>query len=232
MPTLLRASIFHTPKSPFEEAGALECFADGALAFEGEKILAVGDYVQMSKKYPEAEVLDHRDAFLFPGFVDTHVHLPQLPVIGAMGLRLLEWLEQRTLPIEERFADERYARDASKTFLSHLVKNGTTTALVFGSHFAGAMDLFFEEAEASGLRITSGLVVSDRNLTERLHRTPEEALLEGRALIKRWHKPRATALRGHAALLALLHGRDALGVRRPLAGNARPPFYESLERTD
>ena len=187
MTTLLRAQIFHTPKSPFEEAGALECFGDGALAFEGEKILAVGDYAQVSKEYPEAEVLDHRDAFLFPGFVDTHVHLPQLPVIGAMGLRLLEWLSERTLPVEERFADEAYARDAARTFLSHLVKNGTTTALVFGSHFAGAMDLFFEEAAASGLRISSGLVVSDRNLTEKLHRTPEEAFRESRALVQRWH---------------------------------------------
>ncbi|MGH2969000.1 MAG: amidohydrolase family protein, partial [Solirubrobacteraceae bacterium] len=60
-------------------------------------------------------------------------------------------------------------------------------ALVFGSHFPDAQEALFEEAERSGLRIASGLVVSDRNLLPELHATPDEAYVESRALAGRWH---------------------------------------------
>ena len=72
-------------------------------------------------------------------------------------------------------------------FLDGLLACGTTTALVFGSHFAPAMDVLFTEAEARGLNITAGLVLSDRILREDLLCTPERALAESRDLIERWH---------------------------------------------
>ena len=42
---------------------------------------------------------------------------------------------------------------------------GTTSALVFGAHYADAVDTLFTAASRVGLRITSGLVVSDRATT-------------------------------------------------------------------
>ena len=187
MTTLVRGRVFHTPRDPFKVEEALETFETGALVFEDDIIVAAGEYDALTAQYPDAETLDFGDAFILPGFVDTHVHYPQIPVLGAMGLRLLEWLEQRTLPEEAQFADVTYAREQAKIFLSQLLKNGTTTALVFGSHFAEATDVFFEEAEKSGLRITSGLTLGDRNLTDALYTTPERAYQESRALIEKWH---------------------------------------------
>jgi len=187
MTTLVRGQVFHTPRDPFQEEGALETFESGALVLENDVIAAVGEYNALKTQYPDVETLDFGDAFILPGFVDTHVHYPQIPVLGAMGLRLLEWLEQRTLPAEEKFASVKYAREQATIFLSQLLKNGTTTALVFGSHFAEATDVFFEEAEKSGLRITSGLTLGDRNLTDALYTTPERAYQESRALVEKWH---------------------------------------------
>ena len=187
MPKLYRAQIFHTPRNPFRDEGALEHYADGALVVDEDKIVAVGAYSDLAPKYPDAETLDHRDAFLFPGFIDTHVHYPQIPVIGAMGLRLLEWLQTRTLPEEARFADVDYARAQAQIFLRQLALNGTTTALVFGAHFKEAMDVFFEAADRSGLRVTSGLVLGDRNLLAALHTTPDRAYRESRNLVDTWH---------------------------------------------
>ena len=187
MPTLYRAQVFHTPRNPFRDEGALEHFEDGALVVEREKILVVGRYADLAPQYPDAAVVDHRDAFLLPGFVDTHVHYPQIPVIGAMGLRLLEWLETRTLPEEARFADPDYAKSQAQIFLRQLALNGTTTALVFGAHFKEAVEVFFEAADGSGLRVTSGLVLGDRNLSPALHTTPERAYRESRELIATWH---------------------------------------------
>jgi guanine deaminase len=187
MTSLLRATIFHTPKNPFREQDALETFPDGALVFDNDTILAVGDYTTLRPQFPDARVLEYPNAFLLPGFVDTHVHYPQVPIIGAMGLRLMEWLETRTLPEEAKLANTTYARQQAKTFLRQLAKNGTTTALVFGAHFATAMGVFFEEAEKSSLRITAGLVLGDRNLKDELHTTPQRAFTESLELARTWH---------------------------------------------
>jgi guanine deaminase len=183
----VRARVAHTPRDPFTEGGALETFDDGGVAFAGGTILATGPFADVKRDHTQAEVLDRRDCFLFPGFVDTHVHYPQIPVIGAMGLQLLDWLAQRTLPEEAKMADTAHARRTAQRFVHALARNGTTSALVFGSHFPSAQDALFEAAEHSGLRIASGLVVSDRNLRPELETTPDEAHENGRALRDRWH---------------------------------------------
>jgi guanine deaminase len=178
----------HTPRSPFEEgAGALDSHEDGALAVVDGRIEAAGDYASVSAAHPGAEVVDERGALLLPGLVDTHVHWPQLGIVGAMGLELLDWLRLRTLPEEARLADPAYAKDLAADFVRCLAANGTTTALVFGSHFPEAQELFFEAAERSGLRIASGLVVSDRDLLPEFRREPEAAYDAGRELAGRWH---------------------------------------------
>ena len=81
--------------------------------------------------------VDLREGLVLPGFVDTHVHFPQVRAIGGLGMPLLDWLEKCALPEEARLADASYAASVATDFVSGLVRAGTTTALVFGSHFAG-----------------------------------------------------------------------------------------------
>src|SRR5919199_2276281 len=189
MTTIVRAQILHTPRDPFAVGGAaLEALSDGGLAYDGHgRILACGPFADVRAAHPDADVVDAADAVLLPGLVDLHVHYPQIAVIGAMGMTLLEWLASRTLPEEARLADATYAVEVARAFVRGLARNGTTAALVFGSHFAGAQEALFAEAERSGLRIASGLVVSDRNLLAELHATPAEAFERSRALLHRWH---------------------------------------------
>lgn len=186
--TILRGEVFHTPRDPFIETGALEWLPDGGVAVDaGGRIVATDTYTRLRRRERDAAVREVPGAILLPGLVDTHVHYPQLAIIGAMGLQLLEWLHTRTLPEEARLADDALARDTARAFLARLAANGTTSALVFGSHFASAQEIFFAEAQRSGLRICSGLVVSDRGLLDELHCTPEEAYEASAALISRWH---------------------------------------------
>jgi guanine deaminase len=187
--TIVRAQILHTPRNPFAVGPeALEAFSDGGLAYSSDgRILATGPFAEVRAAHPEAEVVDASDAVLVPGLVDLHVHYPQIAVIGAMGMTLLEWLATRTLPEEARLADTAYAAEVARAFVRGLARNGTTAALVFGSHFAAAQEALFAEAERSGLRIASGLVVSDRNLMAALHTAPEDAYAQSRALMDRWH---------------------------------------------
>jgi guanine deaminase len=188
MTTIVRAQVAHTPRDPFVHGdGALETFGDGAIAFSGERILACGDYPGVRSRHPDAEILDARDGILLPGFVDCHVHYPQLRVIGAMGLELMDWLRARALPEEARLADTRYATELAGRFLRALAANGTTTALVFGSHFPSAQEALFSAALELGLRVASGLVVSDRKLLPELEVSPAAAFEASQALIKRWH---------------------------------------------
>src|SRR5579859_3630851 len=156
MTTVVRAKIAHTPGNPFADGGSLEAFEDGALAFDAGLVVACGGSGDVLARHPEASVIDARDAILLPGFVDCHVHYPQIAVIGSMGLELMDWLRSRTLPEEARLADESYARAVAETFVRALAANGTTTALVFGSHFPAAQEALFSAADASGLRIVSG----------------------------------------------------------------------------
>ncbi len=187
MTTIFRAQVAHTPRNPFVHESALEVFEDGAVAFSGGLIVALGSWASVCGRCPEAEVVDARDAVLLPGFVDCHVHYPQVRVIGAMGLELLDWLRLRALPEEARLADPTYAAAVADQFVRGLAANGTTTALVFGSHFPDAQDALFSAAFAAGLRVASGLVVSDRGLLPAL-RVPASAVFElNRELIERWH---------------------------------------------
>ena len=187
MVDIVRAQVAHTPRDPFLEEDALEAFTDGAVAFSGGRILACGPWSAVSGAYPEASVLDARDSLLLPGFVDCHVHFPQVRMIGAMGLELLDWLRLRALPEEARMADPGYAAGVASEFVSGLAASGTTTALVFGSHFPGAQEALFSAAVGGGLRVFSGLVVSDRGLLPALEVSPAAALDASQGLIERWH---------------------------------------------
>jgi guanine deaminase len=132
-------------------------------------------------------VVDLRGGLVLPGFVDTHVHFPQVRAVGGLGMPLLEWLERCALPEEERLREVTYALEVAGEFVGGLVEAGTTTAMVFGAHFAPAVDALFAQAEQAGLRITSGLVVSDRLLPQTLWTIPQRAYDEGRELARRWH---------------------------------------------
>jgi guanine deaminase len=146
MTTIVRAQVAHTPRNPFVDDHALQAFSDGAVAFHTGRIVACGPWAEVRSSFADADVLDARDAILLPGFVDCHVHFPQIGVIGALGLELMEWLQSVALPEEARLADDAYAAVVADRFVRGLARNGTTTALVFGSHFVGAQDALFSAA--------------------------------------------------------------------------------------
>ena len=184
--TLFRATVLDTPEDPFT-GGTLRAEEDCGLLVESGVIVARGDFATLRAEHPGEDVLDLREGMVLPGLVDTHVHFPQVRVIGGLGMPLLDWLDQCALPEEIRLADVDMARGVARDFVTGLVDAGTTTALVFGSHFASAVDVMFEAADLWGLRVTTGLVTSDRILPEPLLTTAERAYEESRELASRWH---------------------------------------------
>jgi guanine deaminase len=185
--TIFRGAFLDTPDSPFE-GGKLRAEVDGAVRVQDGVIVERGGFSAVRRAHPDEDVVDLSDGLVLPGFVDTHVHFPQVRMIGALGMPLLEWLERSALPEEALLVDPGYATGVADDFLDGLAGAGTTTALVFGSHFATAVDVLFTQASRRGLRITSGLVVSDRVLRSDLLTSPQKAYDEGRALAERWHQ--------------------------------------------
>jgi len=185
--TIYRGTVLDTPESPFT-GGTLRAETDTGIAVSGGVITDRGPFTRVRAAHPDDEVVELTGGVLLPGLVDTHVHFPQVRVIGALGMPLLDWLDRCALPEEARMADADYARAVAAEFVDGLVRAGTTTALVFGAHFAPAVDSLFERAAATGLRISAGLVVSDRLLRPELEITPEQAHSEGLALAGRWHR--------------------------------------------
>ncbi|MDQ2757626.1 MAG: guanine deaminase [Actinomycetota bacterium] len=206
---LVRGVLIDTPDDPFR-GGALRVEEDGALFVDAGVIRERGPWATIAPRHRDAEQLDLRGGLVLPGFVDTHVHFPQVRVVGGLGMPLLEWLERCALPEEARLADAAYAQGVARDFVSGLVQAGTTSALVFGSHFAPAVDALFDEAQRVGLRVTAGLVLADRVLRDDLLTTPERALAESRELAARWH--------GHGRLRYAVTPRFSLSASDELLG--------------
>jgi guanine deaminase len=185
--TIYAGTIVDTPGDPFTGDPADALAEVGALLVREGVICARGTFAALQAEYPGEEVVRLAEGMLVPGFIDTHVHFPQIRAIGGLGMPLLDWLERCALPEESKLADQAYAREVAAEFLDGLLTSGTTSALVFGSHFAAAMDELFAAAGERGLNITSGLVLSDRILRPDLLQSPRQALADGADLIRRWH---------------------------------------------
>jgi guanine deaminase len=134
-----------------------------------------------------AERHDYGDDLILPGFVDGHVHYPQIGVIASFGAQLLDWLEKYTFPEEARFSDPDYARETAKLFLDLLLANGTTTAAVYCTVQPESADAFFEESTERNLRMIAGKILMDRNAPESVQDTAQSGYDDTKALIGKWH---------------------------------------------
>jgi len=130
---------------------------------------------------------DHAGRLVLPGFVDTHVHSPQIDVIASYGTELLDWLTTHTFPAEARHADVAHADAAAAHFLDALLAHGTTAAVVFPTVHAASVDAIFAAAEARGMRVIAGKVLMDRNAPADLVDDVATAEREMETLIARWH---------------------------------------------
>ncbi|MBK8015574.1 MAG: guanine deaminase [Betaproteobacteria bacterium] len=167
---------------------ALGYDSDAMLVMEEGRISAFGPAAHVSRTLPpDTPVERHADGLMVPGFIDCHVHFAQLGIIGASGHPLLEWLQRFTFPEERRFADDGYAREVARLFLQEIARNGTTTAVVYGTVHASAVEVLFQEAEQSGLRIIAGKTLMDRHAPEGLQDTVSSGYEDSRRLIERWH---------------------------------------------
>ena len=164
----------------YTEKGAV-LLADGHIVWTGQAGDEPADLSAGAARH------DYGDKLILPGFVDGHVHYPQIGVIASFGAQLLDWLEKYTFPEEARFSDPDYAHRTAKLFLDLLLANGTTTAAVYCTVHPESADAFFAESSARNLRMIAGKILMDRNAPDSVRDTAQSGYDETKLLIEKWH---------------------------------------------
>jgi guanine deaminase len=184
-----RAALLHMLADP-REAPADETFAhheDGLLVVEDGHVAAFGAYADVFPTLPaDTPLTDLSGKLITPGFVDAHIHYPQTDVVAAWGSQLLDWLNTHTFPAEQAFADRAHADEAAAFFCEELLRNGTTSALVFGTVHRTSVEALFEAALARNMRLIAGKVLMDRNAPAALCDTVETGRADTEGLIRAW----------------------------------------------
>jgi guanine deaminase len=189
---LLRGAVLHfpdaTPGAPEVGPAHGRHLEDGVLAIEDGRIAGLEDVRTargMGWDVDAAE--DRRGCLIMPGFIDTHVHFPQVDMIGAWGEQLIGWLERHTFPAEARHADPAFSAAQAAHFLDALLAHGTTTAVAYATVHASSADALFAAAAERRMRLFAGKVLMDRNAPAELCDTAAEGHADSAALIARWH---------------------------------------------
>jgi guanine deaminase len=194
----VRGSILHFLSDPDKKTAdpSYQYIDDGLLIIKNGKISWVGPWISLKDKLPKnVKITRYQNGLIVPGFIDVHTHYTQIDVIAVnSGGHLLQWLEQYVFPAEAKFKNQQYAQNAANFFIEELLRNGTTSALIFTTSFPNAVDSLFEAAEKKHMLIISGLVVNDKNMPADLTQSPDKAAEETEQLILKWHKKPNTRL--------------------------------------
>ncbi len=212
-----RGSFLDFVDDPFYqvESESVRYIPDGLLILEDGKIKELGAYDLLKDQYAALPITSYVGRLIMPGFIDTHIHFPQTEMIAAYGEQLLEWLNQYIFPTERKFSDRAYAQKVAAIFLDELLKNGTTTALVFTAVFPVCTEAFFEESSRRNLRMIAGKVMMDRNAPDYLTDTAETSYQDSKALIQKWHK-NGRSLYAVTPRFAITSTNEQLGLARKL----------------
>ena len=123
----------------------------------------------LPEEYENLPLYDYKDALIFPGMVDLHIHAPQYAFRGmCMDLELMDWLNRYTFPEEEKYEDLDYAKKAYSMFVDKLKNGATTRSCIFATRHRYATELLMEMMEESGLVSYVGKVNMDREASEGL----------------------------------------------------------------
>ncbi len=103
-------------------------YASGALAVQGDSIIAVGPEKEMVSSYEAAETFDCGGKILMPGLVNAHTHVPMTLLRGlADDLRLDVWLMGYMMPVEREFVSPEFVRLGTLLACAEQIRSGVTT---------------------------------------------------------------------------------------------------------
>src|SRR5437660_1626045 len=138
-----------------------DIISDGAIAIDGNRIVAVDKTAALLPMYGNGEVIDVQGKLVIPGLIDTHVHLAQALIRGcADDMALIQWLCERVWVLQGNFStDDGYV--SARLCISEMLKSGTTTFLESMLAHRYGFDGIARAVDESGIRACLAGIVMD-----------------------------------------------------------------------
>lgn len=156
-------------------------FEPGALAVNGDQIIAVGQEDDLLAAYDANETIDCGAKVLLPGLINAHTHVPMTLIRGlADDLRLDVWLLGYMMPVEREFVSPEFVRLGTKLACAEMIKSGVTC---FADMYYFEDDIAEATAEV-GMRALPGQSVMKFAAPDAS--SFEEALIKAEEFIKKW----------------------------------------------
>jgi 5-methylthioadenosine/S-adenosylhomocysteine deaminase len=159
----------------------LNQFLPGAVAIEGDSIVAVGPESALKQAYRGTETLDCGGRVVMPGLINAHTHAPMTLLRGlADDLRLDVWLMGYMMPVEREYVSPEFVRLGTSIACAELIRSGVTT---FNDMYYFEEDVAKAAAEA-GVRAVCGQTVMKYPAPDAA--AYEDSLAMARDFIQRW----------------------------------------------
>jgi 5-methylthioadenosine/S-adenosylhomocysteine deaminase len=158
-------------------------FQPGAVAVQGDSILAVGPEEEIKKEYAARaeEIIDCNRKILMPGLINAHTHVPMTLLRGlADDLRLDVWLMGYMMPVEREFVSPEFVRLGTLLACAEQIRSGVTT---FNDMYYFEEDVARAAADA-GMRAVCGQTVMKFPAPDAA--SYEDSLQKAREFIQRW----------------------------------------------
>lgn len=134
---------------------------DGALAVEGERLVAVDKAQALRERFPAAPRTELHGKVVTPGLVNTHVHMAQAMIRGcADDVELLDWLGKRVWVLQGNYTEED-GRASAELCILEMLKSGTTTFVESMLAERYGFDGIAEVVVRSGMRAVLSKIVMD-----------------------------------------------------------------------
>ncbi len=161
--------------------GKLNQYDPGAVAVQGDSIIAVGPEAEITKQYTADEIIDCGGKVLMPGLVNAHTHVPMTLLRGlADDLRLDVWLMGYMLPVEREFVSPEFVRLGTSLACAEQIRSGVTT---FNDMYFFEDDIAQATADA-GMRAVCGQSVMKYPAPDAA--AFEDSIAYAREFIKKW----------------------------------------------
>ena len=153
----------------------------GAVAVQGDSIVAVGANDEMCAQWEGASTIDCGRKILMPGLINAHTHVPMTLLRGlADDLRLDVWLMGYIMPVEREFVCPEFVRLGTKLACAEMIKGGTTT---FADMYYFEDDIA-EATKECGMRAVLGQTVLKFPMPDA--KFFEDAIVITRNFIQKW----------------------------------------------
>ena len=121
----------------------------GAVAVNGETIVAVGPRTEVEARYESRQTIDAKNKLLLPGFINGHTHVPMTLFRGLHDdVTLNDWLYKYIFPAEKKNVTESFVRWGTRLAAAEQIRSGVTT---FADMYYFE-DAVAEETKAAGMR--------------------------------------------------------------------------------